>query len=115
MADLLTTTTSTLAEVHRAQGMQNIAVLPTCVPEYVLDMSRVTSDRRPRIGWVGGASHGLDVHEAIPSVRRFLAKNPDWDLYLGGTDYRPSFNAANWDTTSTLTTSCLTSRSASPR
>lgn len=97
MADLVTVTTETLAQVQRGIGIKNIAVLPNCVPEYVLDMPKVISGRRPRVGWIGGASHGLDIHEAVPGVRRFLAKNPGWDLYLGGTDYRPSFNAANWD------------------
>lgn len=97
MADLVTTTTETLARVQRSVGIQNVAVLPNCIPEYVLDIPRVVSGRRPRLGWVGGASHGLDVHEAVPAVRRFLIKNPGWDLYLGGTDYRPSFNAQNWD------------------
>ena len=97
MSDLVTTTTETLAQVQRDLGVKNVAVLPNCVPGYILEMPRAVSNRRPRIGWVGGASHGLDVHEAVPAVRRFLAKNPDWDLYLGGTDYRPSFNAANWD------------------
>jgi glycosyltransferase involved in cell wall biosynthesis len=97
MADLVTVTTETLAQVQRDLGVNGVAVLPNCIPEYVLDLPKVISGRRPRIGWLGGASHGLDVHEAVPGVRRFLHKNPGWDLYLGGTDYRPSFNASNWD------------------
>jgi glycosyltransferase involved in cell wall biosynthesis len=97
MSDLVTTTTETLAQVQRDIGAEKVAVLPNCVPEYVLDLPKAVSGRRPRIGWVGGASHGLDVHEAVPGVRRFLSKNPEWDLYLAGTDYRPSFNARNWD------------------
>jgi glycosyltransferase involved in cell wall biosynthesis len=96
-ADLVTVTTEYLAQVQRESvGVKNVAVLPNCVPEYVLDLPREKRDR-PRIGWVGGASHGVDIHEAVPGVRRFIAKNPNWDLYLGGTDYRPSFNVKNWD------------------
>jgi glycosyltransferase involved in cell wall biosynthesis len=97
MSDLVTVTTETLANVQRGIGIEKVAVLPNCVPEYVLNMPKAVSSRRPRIGWIGGASHGLDVHEAVPGVRKFLGKNPGWDLYLAGTDYRPSFNAKNWD------------------
>jgi glycosyltransferase involved in cell wall biosynthesis len=97
MSDLVTVTTEHLAQVQRDFGVKKVAVLPNCVPEYVLDMPRGASGHRPRIGWVGGASHGLDIHEAVPGVRKFLSKNPGWDLYLGGTDYRPSFNLRNWD------------------
>lgn len=96
-ADLVTVTTETLAQLQRDElGVRNVAVLPNCVPEYTLDLPRTTESRRPRIGWCGGASHGLDIHEAAPAVRRFLHRNPEWDLFLGGTDYRPSFNVRNW-------------------
>lgn len=94
-ADLITVTCENLAEVHRELN-KSTAVLPNCIPEYVLELPR-TENRRPRLGWVGGASHGLDIHEASSSVRRFLARNDKWDLYLGGMDYRPSFNVRNWD------------------
>lgn len=95
-ADLVTVTTETLGQVQRDIGCQNVSVLPNCVPEYVLDLPR-TEHKRPRIGWVGGGSHGVDMHEMVKAVRRFINKNDDWDLYLGGTDYRPTFNTANWD------------------
>lgn len=97
VADLITVTTETLAQLQRDElGAGNVAVLPNCVPEYVLELPRSRSRMRPRVGWIGGASHGVDIHEATPAVRRFLQRNPGWDLYLGGTDYRPSFNARNW-------------------
>jgi len=97
MCDLMTVTTEPLAQVNREMtGAKNIAVLPNCIPEYLLELPR-TEHKRPRIGWCGGASHGVDVHEAVPQVRRFLHKNPGWDLYLAGTDYRPSFFTRNWD------------------
>lgn len=97
MADLVTVTCEPLAEVHREEGAKKVAVLPNSIPEYVIDMPRHNNGRRPRIGWVGGGSHGIDVHEAVPAVRRFLNRNDDWDLYIGGTDYRPSFDPQNWD------------------
>lgn len=96
LADLVTVTTETLARLQQdVYGAAKTAVLPNCVPEYVLELPRTARDR-PRIGWIGGASHGVDIHEAVPAVRRFLGRNPDWDLFLGGTDYRPSFRAKNW-------------------
>ena len=96
-ADLLTVTTETLAQLQRDHlGVSNVAVLPNCIPEYLLDMP-LTVNRRPRIGWAGGASHGADMLEMVADVRRFLARNPGWDLQLSGTDYRPTVNAKNWD------------------
>lgn len=97
LSDLVTVTVEPLAQIHRELGAPNVAVLPNSIPEYAIDLPRHNNGRKPRIGWVGGASHGIDVHEAIPAVRRFLGKNDDWDLFLGGTDYRPSFNPQNWD------------------
>ena len=97
MADLMTVTTETLAQEQRdTLGVVNVAVLPNCVPEYMLEMPR-TENRRPRIGWSGGGSHGLDITEASAQVRRFLARNSEWDLHLIGTDYRPTFNARDWN------------------
>lgn len=96
LSDLVTVTCDNLAEVHRAEGARKVAVLKNYVPEYVLELPRA-GRRRPRLGWVGGGSHGIDMHECVGAVRRFLNKNPDWDLYLGGNDYRPTFNPRNWD------------------
>ncbi len=96
LSDLVTVTVEPLAQIHREMGARKVAVLPNSVPEYVLDIPKRKHDR-PRIGWTGGASHGIDIHQAVPAVRRFLNKNSDWDLLIGGTDYRPSFNPRNWD------------------
>ena len=96
LSDLVTVTVEPLAEIHRELGARKVEVLPNSVPAYVLDIKKQKYDR-PRIGWVGGGSHGIDIHQAVPAVRRFLNKNPDWDLFIGGTDYRPSFNPKNWD------------------
>lgn len=96
-ADLLTVTTEHLAQLQRDHlGVKKVAVLPNCVPEYLLDM-KLTTNRKPRIGWCGGASHGADISDMAAQLRRFLARNDDWDLYLGGTDYRPTIKAKNWD------------------
>src|ERR1700743_551241 len=95
VSDLVTVTCEPLAEIHRELGARNVAVLKNYIPEYVLDLPR--KRKEPTIGWVGGSSHGVDMKECDTAVRRFLNKNPDWHLYLGGTDYRPTINPKNWD------------------
>lgn len=89
-ADLVTVTTEPLAEVFRELN-PNVAILPNCVPDVAFDAPGPVAERRLRVGWVGGSSHGRDVHMACPPVRRFIQRAPDWDLYLGGNDYRPTF------------------------
>lgn len=95
-ANLCTVTTPELAEALAEEiPSAKFAVLPNFIPELALSERERTE--RPRIGWVGAASHALDIHEATSPVRRFLKRMPGWDLYLGGTDYRPSFNFRDWD------------------
>ncbi len=69
----------------------NVAVLPNYIPEYVLNMKHDDRKGRPRIGWMGGASHARDIHLVASSVRRFIKRFPDWDLVINGTDYRSAF------------------------
>jgi glycosyltransferase involved in cell wall biosynthesis len=90
-ADLITVTTSQLAEVMTAQtGNPAVAVLPNCVPGWVCDTSWAPRNR-PSIGWQGGASHGADIGLIVKPARQFLKRFPGWDLRLAGTDYRPTF------------------------
>jgi glycosyltransferase involved in cell wall biosynthesis len=49
---------------------------------------------RPRVGWAGGASHGVDIGIVADPVRRFLKRFRGWDLQLNGTDYRPTFKVS---------------------
>jgi glycosyltransferase involved in cell wall biosynthesis len=92
-ANLVTTTSPHLGDRFREMTGSRIPVevLPNYVPGWVLDLPRDTLDRRFRVGWAGGSSHGRDIHTATPSVRRFMKRFPDWDLYLGGIDYRRQF------------------------
>jgi glycosyltransferase involved in cell wall biosynthesis len=91
VADLITVTTGHLAQVMREQtGNGSVAVLPNCIPAWILDLPS-PRNRRPVIGWQGGASHGVDVGLIVGPVRRFLKRFPGWDFRLGGTDYRPTF------------------------
>lgn len=104
VADLITVTTGHLAEVMREQtGNGNVAVLPNCIPDWVLATEPPSwrgggltpGSRRLSIGWQGGASHGQDVGIIVAPVRRFLKRFPRWDFRLGGTDYRPTFKNAD--------------------
>lgn len=92
-ANLVTTTTPHLADRFREMldSRVPVEVLPNYVPAWVLDLPRDTPDRRLRIGWAGGSSHGRDIHTATPAVRRFMKRFPGWDLYLNGMDWRDKF------------------------
>lgn len=91
-ADLVTVTTEPLAAVMRELN-PNVAVLPNCVPGWACSLPR-RERARPRIGWMGGASHGVDVGIVAGPVRRFLKRFPGWDLQVNATDYRPTFKVA---------------------
>jgi glycosyltransferase involved in cell wall biosynthesis len=93
VSDLVTVTTDYLAGVMREHtGNNATAVLPNCVPAWLLDTPR-PENPRPAVGYQGGASHGADVGLVSGPVRRFLKRFPGWDLRLNGTDYRPTFKA----------------------
>jgi hypothetical protein len=88
-ADLVTASTEPLAAVMR-NFSGSVTVLPNCIPDWLPDLPRVRRDR-PRVGWQGGASHGIDVGMVAGPVRRFLKRFPGWDLQLNGQDYRETF------------------------
>lgn len=88
-ADLVTVSTEPLAQVMREYS-GSVAVLPNAIPGWACSLPRTPRDR-PRVGWMGGASHGVDIGQVASPVRRFLKRFPRWDLHLGGTDYRPTF------------------------
>lgn len=92
-ADLVTVSTEPLAEVFR-EFSGNVAVLPNCIPAWVLDLPPRPQRDRPRIGWTGGASHGVDIGLVAGPVRRFLKRFPGWDFQLNATDYRRTFSDA---------------------
>jgi glycosyltransferase involved in cell wall biosynthesis len=87
-ASLVTVSTEPLAKVMREHS-DNVVVLPNHIPAYVCDVERPRADRLV-IGWGGGASHAQDVSLIARPVRRFLERNPGWDMHLKGVDYRPT-------------------------
>jgi glycosyltransferase involved in cell wall biosynthesis len=90
-ASLVTVSTEPLAATVREEaGHDRVAVLPNCIPEWVTLLPRPRRDR-PRVGWQGGASHGIDIGQVAGPVRRFLKRFPNWDLQLNGADYRHTF------------------------
>lgn len=92
-ADLVTVSTEPLkAVVREVAGHDRIAVLPNCIPRWAT-MLPYTLRRRPRIGWGGGASHGVDIGQVASPLRRFLKRFGDWDLQLNGSDYRATIRA----------------------
>jgi glycosyltransferase involved in cell wall biosynthesis len=94
-ADLVTVSTPPLARVM-AQFSRNVAVLPNCVPDWACTLPRSPGAERrrgPRVGWQGGASHGVDIGLVASPVRRFLRRFSGWDLQLNGSDYRETIRA----------------------
>jgi hypothetical protein len=89
-ASLVTVSTEPLAQVMREHS-DNVVVLPNHIPGYVCDMERPRAERLT-VGWMGGASHGRDLSLIAGPVRRFLDRNPGWDMHLIGVDYRPTIN-----------------------
>lgn len=94
VADMITVSTEPLAEVMRRYN-QNVVVLGNAIPGWAV-VQKIPEVRRPRprVGWMGGASHGVDIGIVAEPVRRFLKRFPQWDVQVGGTDYRATIRAA---------------------
>lgn len=93
-ASLITVTTPYLAEMHREMSPHvPVTVLGNYVPEWVLGLEHDDRQGHPRIGWAGGSSHGRDFMVAGNALRRFMARNPDWYMYVSGVDYRKEVRA----------------------
>ena len=92
-SNLITTSSPWLGDWHRelVNGQIPVVVLPNYIPEKILKMPNDPRQGRLRIGWMGGGSHARDIHTATGSVRRFMQRFPQWDLYLNGVDYRREF------------------------
>ena len=77
MADLVTTTTKSLANEIKA-FQKNIAILPNCVnPNEPQFKSKKTESERVRIGFLGGSSHLDDIRMLRMGINRILTEFPD--------------------------------------
>jgi hypothetical protein len=75
VADLVTVSTGTLADVVSAFTSAPVVVLPNQVPAWLLEHERVRTERLT-IGWRGGPSHSRDFGELAAPLRRSL-QHPD--------------------------------------
>jgi glycosyltransferase involved in cell wall biosynthesis len=91
-ANMVTTSSPYLGDLHRELTPQTpVVVLPNYIPEFVLNLKHDDRKGRPRLGWMGGGSHKLDVPVAANAVRRFMKRYPQWDFVVSGVDYRKEF------------------------
>lgn len=93
-ASMITVSTPYLGDMHRdmSPGVP-VEVLPNYINSWVLDLPH-DERSRPRLGWMGGASHIRDLTEAAIPVKRFMQRNVSWDLVVAGVDFRRSFRVA---------------------
>ena len=91
-ANMVTTSSPYLGDLHRELTPRTpVVVLPNYIPEFVLNLKHDDRQGRFRLGWMGGGSHKRDITMATNAVRRFMKRNPQWDLILSGVDYRKDF------------------------
>lgn len=91
-ANMVTCSTPYLGDLHRElTPLTPVVVLPNYIPEFVLNLKHDDRQGRPRLGWMGGASHARDITMATSAVRRFMRRFKDWDLVISGVDYRKEF------------------------
>jgi glycosyltransferase involved in cell wall biosynthesis len=89
ISDLVTVSTEPLVEVVEKYN-PNVAVLPNCVHEKLLELPRPPRrDDRVVVGWSGGTSHLRDFRYVAPMISRFLVRNPGVDFHFVGADYSP--------------------------
>lgn len=74
VADLVTVTTDTLAEVV-SQWNPNVVVLPNCVPQWLTEAARPPhGEGRIVAGWQGSPTHSMDWTGLIQPIRRGLER-----------------------------------------
>lgn len=72
--DLVTVTTSYLAELYSAEGARRVAVLPNAVPDWMLDVPRPAQADRPlTVGWTLSHSHLLDAREHVDALDTYFS------------------------------------------
>jgi glycosyltransferase involved in cell wall biosynthesis len=92
LSSLVTVTTDVLAE-RVSEFNANVAVLPNCVDQSVLELPPyVTAAPRgwdgARVGWTASSSHYRDLYENARGMRRFFLSHPEVEFHTLGVDYR---------------------------
>jgi glycosyltransferase involved in cell wall biosynthesis len=85
VADLVTVSTNALAEVMR-QINPNVAVLPNCIPGYLLGLRRPVRQQLT-VGWTCSFSHDQDTSVIADPCHKLLA-GIDAQFHLIGADFR---------------------------
>lgn len=95
VADMVTCTTDRLGEILGVFN-RNVKVLPNYIPAWACDLENTRHLYGGlTVGWMGGASHALDMAELTPHMRRFLDRYPAWTCHFIGTDYRTTLKHAH--------------------
>jgi len=100
LVDYVTTTTPLYAE-KISKLNKNVIVLPNAVDpsEEQFQPNPEPTDKKMRIGWLGGSSHLADLSLISFSVTNFLSKHKeDTQFVLCGFDLRGDINEENVDT-----------------
>jgi glycosyltransferase involved in cell wall biosynthesis len=100
LVDYVTTTTPLYAkEISKLN--KNVIILPNAVDpsEEQFQHKPEPTDKKMRIGWLGGSSHEADLNLAAGSVSQFLKKHKeDTQFVLCGFDLRGNINEVNQQT-----------------
>ena len=89
-SDMVTVSTEPLAEeVRKQSGNDNVVVIPNFISAALLEMERPRREHFT-IGWMGGASHSLDLAVVAPAVRRVMEADTSLRLHVVGSDFRPT-------------------------
>lgn len=91
VADLVTVSTDTLAEVVSEHTSAPIVVLPNRIPQWLTEWEPPQRKDVVTLGWAGSPTHVADWQELASPLRRFLARESGVELHTLGTDY-----AAKW-------------------
>lgn len=83
VAHLVTVTTEALAERLRSLN-PNVAVLPNCIPEALLDHTPTRRDDVVTIGWGGSPTHQIDWHKTAEPIARVIRRHPESEMHLMG-------------------------------
>jgi hypothetical protein len=88
VADLVTVTTEPLADLV-SQWNPNVAILPNCVPQWMIDQPMpVQQTERVTLGWGGSPSHTRDFGEVAKPLKRVLQRFGDaTEFHCMGPDF----------------------------